>query len=567
MTNPMTLGGLRGSRALRCGLRLTVAWVTAAGALTTLPAVSGATILPAWGSNLSATPTLDTSNGDFSDTTTPTQTQNGVAPVTHDGGDLAVWNTSASLGATAPQGGQILQIKVEGCAIEDSRSPTQQSSDGNGGTVPANTINFQTLTASGGTYSVDNTAPYFTLPFCTSTNSSGSRPDLSSGQVNASTVTTYQPIHMCVNKGAYVAFEDVGGFITEGPHGPNYYDQGVPHNVISLARGSAMASFPDAQNQGSYASTGSATSGVQTNPNEELMLQVTEGVGDDAYGLCPGGDANEPANSNTVTCVERHTNPGDPYGTCNGQNRPVYPPSNTSAPTISGTAEQNARLNGSPGTWTNTPYGYSYQWEDCDSSGANCAAIAGTAAKQGYYYPTASDVGHMLVLQVSASNDANTVGPASSAPTAVVSASTLPLPPPPATGPPAITRLSLNPASFNSARGTTIVYNDSQTGTATLRVYALQQGVTHGRSCVPPSKERTKGAKKCKRMVLVKTFTHADRGGYNGVKLSGVQPGSYVLLITTKSAANRKTSRSVSMDFTSRLVKTKHTKKHSTRHR
>lgn len=551
-----------------------------------LPSGSGAAVLSPWGSSLSARPTMDTANGATSEQQDkPLNVYNGstadnaiatafsgscsyawgttCTPWAHTGADNTVWNTSVAGGsATAPEGGQVLQVKVKGCAIEDNGAPTQESQTGTGSSVPVNSIEFQTLTPTNGSYKADVTAGLFQLPFC----SVSSNP--ATGDVNTGTVTTYQPVHMCVNQGDTVDFYDLGGQIPNDS-GPSYYPQGVPFDVISQVTGSGMDSFTDADIANGY-SPGSQprgnNSGWGSESNQEVMLQVIEGTGDDAYGQCPGGNANEPSTSNQVICVQERAS-SEGYPTCDGNNQPVYWPASTSAPTISGTAQENSRLVGTSGRWSNSPYGYAYQWEDCDSSGANCSPIGTTAAKQAYYYPTASDVGDTLVLEVWATNDANTVGPASSAPTAVVASSTLPPPPPPATGPPVITGLSLNPTSFNSARGATIVYNDSQTGTATLRIYALETGVTRGRSCVAPPKKKAKRAKKCTRQVLAKTLTHADRGGSNGVKLSGVAPGSYVLVVTAKSTANGKTSQPVTVNFTSRLVPAKQSKKHAKLHR
>jgi hypothetical protein len=570
----MTVGGFRAVYAQR---KRIVGLTSLLGALAcmalALPSVSGATVLAPFGPDLSSTtPTLDTANGDYHHDGTATPSTAAISPQNHDGADLAVWNSSPSY--VAPADGQILQLRVKGCAVKDTTVPAQDSTGSGTGTdgqqysvgVPVNTINFQTLkpnTPSTGSYQADQTAPAGQLfPFC----SDSVHP--SQGTVSTTTVTTFQPVHFCIRKGEAVNFYDIGGNVPErganNPTGP-WYPQGVPFMVIANT-GAGINSFADADQINHTGQTavyspggtiaGTPNSGWGQVGSEQLMLQVVEGVGDDAYGQCPGGDANEPTNSNSVNCVERHTSPGDPYGTCDGNSRPVYPPANNAPPTISGTATQNSRLTGAPGTWSNSPYGYSYQWTDCDASGANCTAIDGTAAKQAYYYPTATDVGHALVLQVSASNQANTIGPASSAPTALVTASTLPPPPPPATGPPVITGLGLNPSSFNSARGTTIVYNDSQTGTATFRIFALEPGVTRGRSCIAPPKKKPKGAKKCTREVLVKTFTHADRGGQNGVKLTGVKPGKYVLQVTAKSSANGKSSQPVVVNFTSRLVHT-----------
>ena len=56
----------------------------------------------------------------------------------------------------------------------------------------------------------------------------------------------------------------------------------------------------------------------------------------------------------------------------------------------------------SNGTWSNTPLAYSYQWEDCNSSGGECAVIPG-AVNEGYY-PALSDEKRKLVALVTAVN-------------------------------------------------------------------------------------------------------------------------------------------------------------------
>jgi hypothetical protein len=77
-------------------------------------------------------------------------------------------------------------------------------------------------------------------------------------------------------------------------------------------------------------------------------------------------------------------------------------PSNTSAPTISGTAQEGKTLNADPGDWTPTPDGYQYDWKRCDSGGSGCSSTGKTTQS---YTLTSSDVGHRMRVAVSASSD------------------------------------------------------------------------------------------------------------------------------------------------------------------
>jgi hypothetical protein len=96
------------------------------------------------------------------------------------------------------------------------------------------------------------------------------------------------------------------------------------------------------------------------------------------------------------------------------------PPSDISPPTISGSAVQGQALTETRGSWSNAPTSYGYQWEDCDSSGANCSAITGATGQT--YVLTATDVGDTLRAQETASNAGGTGGAASSAATALAQA-------------------------------------------------------------------------------------------------------------------------------------------------
>jgi hypothetical protein len=93
-------------------------------------------------------------------------------------------------------------------------------------------------------------------------------------------------------------------------------------------------------------------------------------------------------------------------------------PNDQVAPTISGTAQQGQTLTASPGTWSNNPTGYTYQWERCSSTGTNCVDIAGATATT--YRAGGADVGSTLIVQVVAANAGGNSAPASSVPTSLV---------------------------------------------------------------------------------------------------------------------------------------------------
>jgi hypothetical protein len=95
-----------------------------------------------------------------------------------------------------------------------------------------------------------------------------------------------------------------------------------------------------------------------------------------------------------------------------------YAPTNTAAPTISGTPQVGQTLTASPGTWTSdTTPTYAYQWNRCDSAGNNCAAITGATAQT--YTVAAADVDKTLRVNVTATNPSGSAS-ASSAQTAAV---------------------------------------------------------------------------------------------------------------------------------------------------
>ena len=94
-------------------------------------------------------------------------------------------------------------------------------------------------------------------------------------------------------------------------------------------------------------------------------------------------------------------------------------PHNSAVPAIGGTLTVGNLLSTTKGTWSGSPTSFSYQWQDCNSSGASCANIAGASTSA--YTLAVGDVGHTLRAVVSATNAGGST-PATSAATGVVAA-------------------------------------------------------------------------------------------------------------------------------------------------
>ena len=147
---------------------------------------------------------------------------------------------------------------------------------------------------------------------------------------------------------------------------------------------------------------------------------------------------------------------------------------NTAAPAISGTAQQGQTLTEANGTWTNGPTSYSYQWEDCDSSGNNCTPIVGATSQT--YTLTASDVGHTIRVQETASNAAGSGTPATSPALGPVIALTVPV----NTAPPSLS------VSGSAVQGQALTALDgSWTNSPTSFAHQWQRCDASGSNCMP----------------------------------------------------------------------------------
>jgi streptogramin lyase len=78
-------------------------------------------------------------------------------------------------------------------------------------------------------------------------------------------------------------------------------------------------------------------------------------------------------------------------------------PENTELPVASpATPDQAVPESTTTGMWTNSPTSYAYQWERCNATGGECAAIFGATGST--YTPVEADVEHTLVVKVTAKN-------------------------------------------------------------------------------------------------------------------------------------------------------------------
>jgi RHS repeat-associated protein len=113
------------------------------------------------------------------------------------------------------------------------------------------------------------------------------------------------------------------------------------------------------------------------------------------YGMLTGD-----THSGRLLAVVR-PNASTPFG--NGE-----APKNTTVPTLSvKNPGVGVKLTVSTGSWSNSPLAYSYQWEECNSTGGECRPILG-ATNSGYMARYVNE-GHTLVAQVTATNAAGSV--------------------------------------------------------------------------------------------------------------------------------------------------------------
>ena len=249
-------------------------------------------------------------------------------------------------------------------------------------------------------------------------------------------------------------------FIGEGPqccatHGPNNGSPGYDSGAIEVTNTSSATvtvnavrvDFGGGSTPSSFNLWGGGTSTTLPQslaPGGHLVLTMTSGFNFDTSDLF--GEACH-LNTDVVPVVHVTVNgtqtdyqddfqilnsdgadlascPGDvseqvPFTTIAPGAQPSQAPVETLAPALWGVPKQGHVMSGFPGAWdASPPPTLSLQWLRCDSTGANCAAIAGATSQT--YLPIAADVGDTLRFQVTAKNASGTSAVASPAHSSVI---------------------------------------------------------------------------------------------------------------------------------------------------
>lgn len=161
-----------------------------------------------------------------------------------------------------------------------------------------------------------------------------------------------------------------------------------------------------------------------------------------------------------------------------GGARTAAGPTNNALPVVSGSAQVGSALDSSSGSWSGTSITYAYQWQRCDSAGANCVNIAG--ANSSTYAVVVADVGHKLRSHVTAT-DAGGSTTADSNPTAVVTGSAAPT----NTAAPTVSGTAAQGYALTAATGT-------WTGSGITYTYQWRRCDASGAACVDISGQTAK---------------------------------------------------------------------------
>jgi prepilin-type N-terminal cleavage/methylation domain-containing protein len=154
------------------------------------------------------------------------------------------------------------------------------------------------------------------------------------------------------------------------------------------------------------------TSGTWSNSPSSYTyqwLRCTDQLGQNCASI-PGATVPvySPVTADIGDYIELQVTAWNTYGSASATSQPTNEvmsmvPANTSVPAISGQPYGTVTLTASPGSWTNSPTGYGYQWETCtDATMDSCSAIS--KAYGTTFTVSTSDEGDYIAVVVRASN-------------------------------------------------------------------------------------------------------------------------------------------------------------------
>ncbi len=193
----------------------------------------------------------------------------------------------------------------------------------------------------------------------------------------------------------------------DGPTG-----EGTPDNVFASVVPAGATGFAT-----KVESKGATLNGI-VNPNGATTKYYFEYGTTESYGtktaeVSVGSGTSNLEESKAVTSLAGSTkyyfrivttnSNGTTYGLTQVFSTLPNAPENTAPPVTSPeTPDQAVPESTTTGRWTNSPTGYEYQWERCNATGGECASISGATSSK--YTPVEADVGHTLVVKVTAKN-------------------------------------------------------------------------------------------------------------------------------------------------------------------
>ncbi|HWS45813.1 MAG TPA: hypothetical protein VN636_08135, partial [Acidimicrobiia bacterium] len=215
----------------------------------------------------------------------------------------------------------------------------------------------------------------------------------------------------------------------------------APSNTgLPVISGTATAGSQLSTDNGTWAGTPTITFTYQWYRCGDSCIEV--GHDEDTYDLTSG----DVGHTIKVT-VTAHNAAGNADATSLETAEVEAVPSNAGVPVISGSLADGETLSTTDGSWDGTPPPtFTYQWQRCDSEGDNCDPI--DDATDPTYQLTPDDVGHTIVVTVTAHNAAGASDASSEATGVVVTAFA------PANGHPSITGTATDGQTLTAEPGT-----------------------------------------------------------------------------------------------------------------